>query len=803
MAMADTIYSYDLTSDKKKFGNVTIDAKNIKTTTPITFSNDIAGQVVRAESGKNVVITAYDLKDDVYTMVKTTFNETTKKYEQTTYKYDGSVTGDDKWVLQGKAKIVNALAETKYYKNGEDYTGSTYVSQSVNPKKVLGKITIKNGDNFGEGGSITLTDKEFTSAQNLFASNLVYDAIHKGNKYTGTFLKEEVSSTKANETFALGTGLDKITFADRFGKDTVTLAKGATLTLDYTAPSSVTGSVSSVIAWSQKGNDALLTATVKHTYSNFAKIVTTVAKKAETTGDNAGKYKVTTTTYSVDTTGTKWAKTGTAVETYVAKENLPKAGTAYTATKDGVSTSVTAAEIKGFNTEVVETLGTATMKNYFKNAEAGAVTVGSQTLAQIFQSTGGHYAIDGIAKKNNTLKGTFLNDVITGAEKNDKITTGAGADIINATAGKDTITIDGVGAKTLNLANLAGATTVSFGKKAMSTHDVTTSEGDNAVTTKVADTTLNVNGTGEFSKSGNNLVVTTENGLLTVSNFLKTDYVADNTTFGGSTFEVLNSQYGTSDYKYQLVQKGAKSTSAVKFTDTAYNDDMIGGVKKDTFNFVNGGYDRAFGDAGNDTYNVKVSDEQSDKKSYIYINDTEGNDTYNVKNWNESVYINDEAGDKDVLAFDKSMKVGYVFDVASGAKDATKFGSGENLTAIVGDGKLESEGSIFFYDSSADIDLSGMYNVNVKDFYSVISEEGAKKGTYAYGEGYIETVKVGKSTIDFSHLDEIRSQVANFLSNTKYATAYDLLKDTSSTSYKSDVEALIAEYAYKEPSVQA
>lgn len=802
--MADTnttSYSYDLKSDKKKFGNVTINAKNIKAATPITFSNDIEGQVVRAESGKNVVITAYDLKDDVYTRVTTTLNETTKKYEQKTYKYDNSVTGDDKWVQQGRTRIVNASAETKYYKNGEDYTGSSYVSQSVNPKKVLGKITIKNGDNFGEGGSITLTDKEFTSAQNLFDSNLAYYAIHKGNKYTGTFLKEEVSSTKANETFALGTGLDKITFADRFGKDTVTLAKGATLTLDYTAPNAVTaGTNNAVIAWSQKGNDALLTATVKHTYSNFAKIVTTVAKKAETTGEHKNQYKVTTTTYGVDSTGKKWAKTGTAVETYVAKENLPKAGTAYTATKDGVSTSVTAAEIKGFNTEVVETLGTATMKNYFKNAEAGAVTVGSQTLAQIFQSTDGHYAIDGIAKKNNTLKGTFLNDVITGAEKNDKITTGAGADIINATAGKDTITIDGVGAKTLNLANLAGATTVSFGKKAMSTHDVTTSEGDNAVTTKVADTTLNVNGTGEFSKSGNNLVVTTENGLLTVSNFLKTDYVADNTTFGGSTFKVLNSQYGTPDYKYQLVQKGAKSTSAVKFTDTAYNDDMIGGVKKDTFNFVNGGYDRAFGDAGNDTYNVKVSDKQN-VKSYIYINDTEGNDTYNVKNWNESVYINDEAGDNDVLAFDKSMKVGYVFDVASGAKDATKFGSGQNLTAIVGDGKLESEGSIFFYDSSADIHLSDMYNVQVKDFYTIGTGDDA--GKYSQGAGYIETVKVGKSTIDFSHLDEIRSQVADFLSNTKYATAYDLLKDTSSTSYKSDVEALIAEYAYKEPSVQA
>ena len=89
--MADTnttSYSYDLKSDKKKFGNVTINAKNIKAATPITFSNDIEGQVVRAESGKNVVITAYDLKDDVYTRVTTTLNETTKKYEQKTYKYD-------------------------------------------------------------------------------------------------------------------------------------------------------------------------------------------------------------------------------------------------------------------------------------------------------------------------------------------------------------------------------------------------------------------------------------------------------------------------------------------------------------------------------------------------------------------------------------------------------------------------------------------------------------------------------------------------------------------------------------------
>ena len=85
--------------------------------------------------------------------------------------------------------------------------------------------------------SATVTG-DVLAATNLFTKN--YTAQLKGTAYTGSGLDETAATSAKNDTYALGTGTDKIDFMSTapqvlpFGKDTVTLSEKENLTLDFT-----------------------------------------------------------------------------------------------------------------------------------------------------------------------------------------------------------------------------------------------------------------------------------------------------------------------------------------------------------------------------------------------------------------------------------------------------------------------------------------------------------------------------------------------------------------------------------------
>ena len=640
--------------------------------------------------------------------------------------------------------------------------------------------------NFASYGTVTVTTSDESYDLYEYLSDYTFNvSMAKGKKsYTGSRLNEAISSTAANEKFNMGTGSDQVVFHNpleqltAFGKDTVTVNKEESLGVLFGEydPEKV------AFSYAKKGNDAVITATTTHEMS-YEKWTITGAKKI-TEGENKGKW-----TYSGQYSyynGTAWVDGE--IEPGLISDTKVKNGTTYNTYADGDLLATSTKAPKKFDATTT-TADTATLKNYFKVGHAASVYTDLEgtelnpynSLSDVLEDEYGVGIFgDATSKTNQKLTGNFLDNTFFTGEGNDTVKTGSSyrfgdGDVVFTSAGKDTITIDGAGTKTIDASGLvatstkAADTTISFTKAGMQT----VKSGELIFPTS----SVNVDDLAddfEFTKSGNNLVV--ENGVnatLTVKNFFKTDYIAQNTFFEDDSFDELNESYSDADYKYQLVQKG-KAGKAVKFTDTVYYDDLRGDVKNDTFTFKNGGYDRAFGGEGNDTYKVQVANaNEADVKEYIYLKDEKGNDTYDIKNFNENVYINDLEG-KDTLAFTKDSAAVFVFDVLNPEADA-----------------VLANHSFLFYQDAETIDLSTLRTVEVANFFDVDQE-----GDYVAGAGAMETIKMGSKSAAinddfFALVNEMRENVAAWLSDTDYGSAYDVLQKGDAA----DIQALLECYS--------
>lgn len=938
-------YNFDLS---KKIKNKTIKLKNQSVDT-IIFEHDIAGQVVKSESGNNIVFTVYKTQKIGYSHTKVVekYEELPNdKYKVTSTKYvyaktpnndawswqqTGKVTtrtinatekpiSDDKkyWIIytmssassssgssskMNSTKFFSATDETiddidGFYKDrvlNKFGTGSTSLTQQV-----MAKITVKNGNKATSLALVTDNNENYADVLHEAA----FAPVRKGNKYTGTFLNEMVTSSSANETFSLKTGNDNINYAfydgqSKVGNDVINLAKNEVLTLSMLNSTKNTTTTADDDAdmyvntgFAKKGNDLILSfsdeygaSLGKTTIKNYFKVaqdnVTLKYSGASSSvvdyesslvdlleledgigflGNEEATKKQTITGNFLD--NIIYGGSGKDTIKAVAGDNIIFAGqnsdtvyagsgdeyiyvrqgdatgngdTIYNANKDD---AIYFLDAEGYIDENIRFVEDTSDPEHIKYATFNFTKKGNNLIVR-YRGEGfnGHETADDTEKvtfadyfKNNkdlfitngttdyssliinqsakgTVKGTKYNDDITLTKKS-KVYTGDGNDTIRfyysvgdtsintiVEGDNDTIYINGKGTKVfdrgLGLGDLAG----DIGTKTLVFQD------KDAVA-KLKLMAIPAGSEGEvhpasegyiYSKVGNNLqieayyteqegyVYNPENkknlydsyGSYVIKDYFTSDKIGD-IIVDDTVLDLGNIGF--------LYQSGTKN-KASKFYDTEYNDHFLGANKNDKFEFAYGGKDRAYDIKGDDTYTVKVNTNLAEVKIF---DNGKGNDKYNFTNSDLStfVYINDDGGKKDALNItslnpDAKISVGVLFNVLN-----------DDYTGPAVESKFMKDDALFLYNKANNLKTSG--HIEIGNYFAKDSE-----GKYSKGAGVIETMKLDGVNIDVSHIDAIRSQVANFLSTEaegSYASAYQCLMGNNET----DIANLISAYTYNQ-----
>ena len=282
---------------------------------------------------------------------------------------------------------------------------------------------------------------------------------------------------------------------------------------------------------------------------------------------------------------------------------------------------------------------TTIIKDYFKNLVVPDVEIGLKDvkLLDVLNKTNlvnidRQYKLnkDGSVKldKNNnpiiqtgaqTIKGSFLNDVITGGQGKDTINLATGNDIVNAGKGNDTINIKGIGTKTITIANDDG-------------NDTITGASNSGVVTLLnftdidVDSVLDAKNNLEYIKKSNNLVI---KRTYTVGGEEKTSTTTIKDYFKSST---LTPNVYLNDINNYVSLYSVLSGFNAGTKGTHLNDTLTGTKKAD--NITTGrGTDTITGGKGND----KITIDGTGSK-YIVMNAGDGTDTVTSK-VNDYIYL--------------------------------------------------------------------------------------------------------------------------------------------------------------------
>ncbi|MBR6126513.1 hypothetical protein IKQ21_02410, partial [bacterium] len=358
-------------------------------------------------------------------------------------------------------KFLNDIeGQVQFYESGSDIIVKAYGTKElyggvkiVDTRKTLVTYTYKNGAKVGDMGSLTLTTDWFSA--NLLSE--IYDPVKKRNKYTGTFLSEEVNSTSANETFALGTGEDRINFdfSTKQGKDTINISKGQTLYLDVQNGDDLD------YKYTRSGNDLTIKGTRYYDNPYNIKAIVSIASKKNgfiyNVGIKAYDYNEETHTYSKNADAVIKQSSGALVTTsYMLEAYGLKAGKTYTIYASSpysvgdIETKIFLGQIQLLSDCIYDFTRTApitqelisqiTLKDYFKNGTPDCVTgnlIDQTALVEVLNES---YDRSG-AKKAQTIKDTFFDEELYGGTNGDKITSSGGNDRIEGGKGNDTITL--------------------------------------------------------------------------------------------------------------------------------------------------------------------------------------------------------------------------------------------------------------------------------------------------------------------------------------------------------------------------
>ena len=179
--------------------------------------------------------------------------------------------------------------------------------------------------------------------------------------------------------------------------------------------------------------------------------------------------------------------------------------------------------------------------------------------------------------------------------------------------------------------------------------------------------------------------------------------------------------------KFRLIKIGNKKVSS-KYSDTCYNDVIIGGIYKDTYNVINGGDDIIYDIKGNDVYKV------ANLRNSLEIYDSSGKDTLNITNVNNyGIYF-----DVTINIENKVSSTGVDFKIFD--------------TTLIEDKEIKNGITIHNFLG------------NVKDFKATTSK------------GYIETMNIGVNKISIN-VNSIANTVANWLSDNGYTSSASVFAD--------------------------
>ena len=450
---------------------------------------------------------------------------------------------------------------------------------------------------------------------------------------------------------------------------------------------------------------------------------------------------------------------GIAVTNPLTADSYTKVETIYKMTDADGNVTYSLREPENFE-EKIESSTSVIIKDYLTKTQKVRITYSnsvdsSTSLSSILSDIGLNIG-DANSKKAQTLTGTNVNDNIVGGSGKDKITTGksnsyGSGDVINPGAGNDTITIDGDGYKTVNIANKDGNDTIIFTDNDKSTkYDYTSSKrlylnyDDDANLT--------------YERKGKDLVINrsylddekTANATTTLKDYFNVDYkyqLGSNIRINDTTFNPLT-HFNNTTINKSVDQSGKAITKAQKINGDMFDNTITGGSGNDTINGY-GGSDTMNGGMGSDTY--VVNSNTSGSKHYyadkIIISDT-GN------------------GEKDVdtLKLDvKKKDVALLFNVS-------KITSNSPNDIIVGDSHYSYDNQLMVF-----ADFS-----NQKDG---IYENGGKltsnRGIIADGIEKITTSD--KKTITLDDIREIAQNIASWLSTTDYSSTAEAFGNVSIT----------------------
>ena len=185
-----------------------------------------------------------------------------------------------------------------------------------------------------------------------------------------------------------------------------------------------------------------------------------------------------------------------------------------------------------------------------------------------------------------------------------------------------------------------------------------------------------------------------------------------------------------------VLDDGGKDSYTIANSYGIWIKDEGSDADKYTVTQSNGGL---YNEGGNDTYNVTESE--------LYIGDGEGNDTYKInkllKSNEDYVWIEDMGGEDSLFLGAKKADLVFMTDYAY-SDESESWGTAYN--------------SLIIYDKTN----KGL--VRIEGFYSQ-KDEGIEYS--GYGDGRIETIKAGKTTLrdvpDAAYLNGVAQDVINFI----------------------------------------
>lgn len=822
--MPNPTHRYDLALYKmnKKTFHDTFDLNDIKADEGVRFINDVKGQVAFLEKGNNIVITAYDTQEVTYNKVVTEkvsdIPDKKGRYECVikTYRavYDnGIVTGfEDEPVKESKAYLkadkTGTVYQTVNSKNKvissvvDDVTGES--TTVVNPKKIIGTVTYENGISFDK--ELTLYMDSIETPVDLISYS--YTPQKKGNKYTGNWLREVVSSSAKNETFALGvnnelSGADVIRYDmdSNQGRDVVVLSDGGRVEIVFDNADGVNKS------YSKKGNNLIMALgkngakrgqiTFKDYFLLAQDGVSVGGESLKTLLESAGGISVLGNAQSKKSqklsgtflnekfyggAGNDIIKTGAGTDTVyfsAGKDTLVVDGAGdktIDLTSGGSGVTTLSFENKDADANIVytkdgkfeksgndlvvsvpEDSSFVRVSDYFGNLE-NVVTFNG---ADFVTALGGGYLYQyGNEKKSDTLTSTNYKDYLKGGSKSDTIyLKGNGQDMVYGGGGNDTVYVasditSGL-QKNISLKKGDGNDTVIL--QQTSTGRVTSA--------KIVLTFDNLEDkkSSAVIKNGNDLIIRTDyEDEVVVGKKTKTVKTSDSITVKDYFYK---SSSGTLSERSNMYFQSATATLNTAMNKKTFSDhiDIVGVKSGKTTVFEGSRYADVMtysgnsatmsGGRGNDVYNITFG-----KKSDIVVSDTEDSNKVNI--------------------FDKYENLRILFNVDKQGQIVAEEGKGESLWIFNKDA--------FDY-KNVGVNKANLGKISVKNYF--LSTNSSRFTFMTQSDGV---------TLDMvTYIDKIKSDVANWFTNDYKGTCetvWDVLSDGNTADIKSLINVFNTEY---------